>query len=267
MARYYSYITLKRLYGHSGNRCAFPECDCTFFPPESNTNLSEICHIEADKKGGARYNSNSDDKYRNSYENLILLCPTHHKLIDSSADYTVEVLRKIKKDHEDKIRKLLSEKNVLAKHDSALNYVIGIVGKSIFETGQTTEPQNVPNVDSKISYNNIVRYAPIIQVYAAYHGKLNAIYEEIEKHGSYKKHNLLKNINTLYLKEKGKYQTIDKIRENADNIIEHIENELWNIINTSSNKIELDYETVYMSVLIILVDAFMRCNILEEPQK
>jgi hypothetical protein len=267
MARSYLEITIKRLYGQSGNRCAFPECGCTFFPPESNANLSEICHIEAHKKGGSRYNPYSDDEYRNSYENLILLCPTHHRLVDTSADYTAEVLRKMKKDHEDKMRKLLYEKNVLAKHDSALNYVIGIVGKSIFETGQTAEPQNAPNADDKISYNNIFRYAPIIQEYAAYHGKLNAIYEEIEKHGSLKKYNLLRNINILYLKEKGNYQTIDRIRENADNIIEHIENELWNIISRSSNKVELDYETIYMSILVILVDAFMRCNILEEPQK
>jgi hypothetical protein len=270
MARNYSDKTIKILYAKSGNCCAFPECDKQFFPPENNNaNLSEICHIEADKEGGARYNVDSNDQYRNSYENLILLCPNHHKLIDDSAnDYPVETLRKMKKDHENKILILLSaDKNVLAKNESALNYVIDIIGKSIFETSQITEPLNAPNTDEKILYNNITRYAPIIQEYAAYHGKLNVIYEEIENQGSYRKHNLLRNIRTLYLKEKGKYQTIDKIRENADNIIEHIVSELMDITNDSSNKIKLDFEVIYMSVLVILVDAFMRCNILEEPQK
>jgi hypothetical protein len=141
-----------------------------------------------------------------------------------------------------------------------------MIGKSIFETGQTAEPQRAPNADDKILYNNIIRYRPIIQTYAAYHGKLNTIYEEIERQGSFKKDNLLRNIHTLYLKEKGKYQTVDKIRENADNIIEHVENGLWNIINNSNNQNELDYEIISMSVLVILVDAFMRCNILEEPE-
>ena len=260
-------LTIKRLYALSGNQCAFLACDVTFVSPEDETNISNICHIEAAEEGGERYNPNSNDEERRSFENLILLCPNHHKITDNVNVYTVDVLRKMKQEHEDKIRKLLSEKDVLNKHSSALNYVINIVGKTIFETEQNTEPQSAPNSDEKITYNNVVRYKPIIQIYSAYQGKLNKIYEEIEKQGSFKKDNLLRNINLLYLKEKGKYQTIDTVRQNADNIIGNIENEMWNIINNSSNEVKLDYETISMSVLVVLVDAFMRCNILEEPQK
>ena len=260
-------LTIKRLYALSGNQCAFPDCDVTFVSQEDETNISNICHIEAAEEGGERYNPNSNDEERRKYENLILLCPNHHKITDNVIIYTADVLRKMKQEHEDKIRKILSEKDVLNKHNSALNYVINIVGKTIFKTEQNTEPQSAPNSDEKITFNNIVRYKPIIQAYSAYQGKLNKIYGEIEKQGSFKKDNLLRNINLLYLKEKGKCQTIDIIRQNADNIIENIENEMWNIINNSSNDIDLDYETISMSVLIILVDAFMRCNILEEPQK
>ena len=260
-------LTIKRLYALSGNQCAFPDCDVTFVSPEDGTNISNICHIEAAEEGGERYNPNSNDTERKSFENLILLCPNHHKITDNVNIYTVDVLRKMKQEHEDKIRKLLSEKDVLNKHNSALNHVINIVGKTIFETEQNTEPQSAPNPDEKITYNNVIRYKPIIQAYSAYQGKLNKIYEEIEKQGSFKKDNLLRNINLLYLKEKGKYQTIDIIRQNADNIIGNIENGMWNIINNSSNEVKLDYETISMSVLVVLVDAFMRCNILEEPQK
>jgi hypothetical protein len=266
-ARDYSSTTIKRLYTFSGNQCAFPDCSVTFVSPENETNISNICHIEAAEQGGERYNSNSTDDNRRSYENLILLCPNHHKVTDNVGKYTVEILRKMKKDHEDKIRKLLSEKNVLATHTSALNFVVSIIGKSLFETTQTTEPQNAPNADDKISYNNVMRYKPIIQVYSAYQGKLNKIYEEIEIMGSFKKDNVLRNINMLYLKEKGKYQTIDKIKENADEMIDSIKNELWERVNNSSNTVDLDYEVIEMSILVILVDAFMRCNILEEPQK
>jgi hypothetical protein len=254
-----------RLYALSGNRCAFPGCVVTFVSPEDETNISNICHIEAAEVGGERYNPNSNDEERRDFKNLILLCRNHHAVTNDVNVYTVDVLRKMKQEHEDKIRKLLSEKDVLNKHNSALNYVINIVGKTIFETEQNTEPQSAPNPDEKITYNNVIRYKPIIQAYSVYQGKLNKIYEAIEKQGSFKKDNLLRNINLFYLKEKGKYQTVDIIRQNADNIIENIENEMWNIINNSSNEVKLDYETISMSVLVVLVDAFMRCNILEEP--
>jgi|GEM_PF-2524371 len=45
-----------------------------------------------------------------------------------------------------------------------------------------------------------------------------------------------------------------------------IKDELWKIIDNSSNSItNLPIEVINTSLLIILVDAFMRCNILEEP--
>ena len=92
--------------------------------------------------------------------------------------------------------------------------------------------------------------------------------EEIEKQGSTKKEFVLQNIKSIYLKEKGKYENIEGIRANADIIIENVENQLWKIIENSSNPVlDLPIEAIKIGLLIILVDAFMRCNILEEPPK
>jgi hypothetical protein len=83
-----------------------------------------------------------------------------------------------------------------------------------------------------------------------------------------KKEFALQNIKSIYLKEKGKYKDLEEIRANADNIIENVENELWKIIENSSNFIsDLPIEAIKIGLLIIMVDAFMRCNILEEPPK
>ena len=83
-----------------------------------------------------------------------------------------------------------------------------------------------------------------------------------------KKEFVLQNIKSIYLKEKGKYRDLEDIRVNADIIIQNIENELWKIIENSSNPIsELPIEAIKIGLLIIMVDAFMRCNILEEPPK
>ena len=60
-----------------------------------------ICHIKARQSGGPRYDPNQTDEERHSFENLLLLCPIHHDVIDSDPDsYTVERLTEIKSKHE-----------------------------------------------------------------------------------------------------------------------------------------------------------------------
>ena len=267
-AREFTELTVKRLYALSANRCAFPECPETFVNSDNTTNLSQICHIEAAEPGGQRYNSASNDDYRRSYENLILLCANHHIVTNDISVYETPVLQKMKQDHEDKMRRQTSGSNILSKNPSALNTVIGYIGAKIFENADSSEPTNAPNPEEKIKHNNVIRFKPIIEEYAAYHGKLNKLYEEIEKQGSTKKEFILQNIKNIYLKEKGKYKDINEIRANADAIIDSVQNQLWNVIENANNPItSLPLEAVEISLLIIMVDAFMRCNILEEPPK
>jgi hypothetical protein len=79
--------TIKRLFARSGNRCAFPKC-----PVEI-----EMCHIKAARPGGPRYDPLQSAAERHGYDNLILLCGTHHSVIDDDEEvYTVERLIKMK---------------------------------------------------------------------------------------------------------------------------------------------------------------------------
>ena len=140
------------------------------------------------------------------------------------------------------------------------------IGETLIENDLDDNTKTAPSTDEKILYNNIINYKPTIEEYSIYQGKLNNIYEEIENQGSTKKAFLLQNIKTLYLKEKGKYKDISEIRANADLIFENIENEIWEILEGSSNlNSELPIETLNIAILIVMVDAFMRCKILEEP--
>lgn len=96
-----SETVIKRLFALSGNLCVFPECKHRLVKDE--TLLGEICHIEAANPKGARYNPTQTDDERVSFENLMLLCGIHHKIVDSGADtYTVEKLKRMKQDHETK---------------------------------------------------------------------------------------------------------------------------------------------------------------------
>jgi hypothetical protein len=251
-------LTIKRLYALSNNQCAFPDCDVLFVSTKDETNLSNICHIEAAEEGGERYNPNSNDEERRSFENLILLCPNHHKVTDDVQTYTVDVLKEMKRTHEAKMLK----PDELQKSPSALNDIIKLIGNKLFDT-QVSDVQTPPNPQEKIQYNNIIRYKPIIEEYKVYQGKLNKLYEEIEKAGSTRKEFLLLNIKNIYLKEKAGFDTIDKIRANADNIIDKIKDKLWKLVENT----DLDREVIEVALTVLIVDSFMRCNILEEPQK
>jgi len=67
----------------------------------NKTLTGEVCHIKGARPGSARYDSNQTDVERHAYANLILMCPTHHTVIDDDEDaYTVERLCKIKTVHE-----------------------------------------------------------------------------------------------------------------------------------------------------------------------
>lgn len=265
-ARTYSTLTIKKLYALSGNKCAFPDCSVVFLRPEEDLNYSNICHIE-DANPGCRYNPNMTDKERAHYDNLVLFCPNHHIETNNETLYPKETLLKIKNEHESKILQILSGTGSLSKNPSALNEVINKIGVSFYIAEDLGDPNNAPDPESKISYNNIKRYKPIIEEYKVYQGKLNKIYEEIEKDGSSKKSFVLNKIRSLYLIEKGKYSDIKQIRLNADDIISNVEKELWKLIESTTNlNSSIPIEAIQISLLIILVDAFMRCKILEEPK-
>jgi hypothetical protein len=266
-ARNYKPSTIKRLFALSGNQCAFYNCNQKIVRQDATNLMTQICHIEGADKGGERYNSASTDDYRRSFENLVLLCPNHHVETNNVEVYNVSVLQKMKEEHENLMLHRTSLQGILTKNSSVLNTVINQIGISLFDNQESTFPKTPPNPEEKIRYNNVIRYKPIIEEYKVYHGKLNRIYSEIEQNGSPKKELLLLNIRTLYLREKNKYKDFNEVKEHADIIIAAIEKELWKIIDNSNNTPDIPYEAIQIGMLIILVDAFMRCKILEEPLK
>ena len=62
--------------------------------------MGEICHIKAASANGPRYDPEQTPKERHGFNNLILLCAIHHKIIDDDPEaYTVERLAKLKEEH------------------------------------------------------------------------------------------------------------------------------------------------------------------------
>lgn len=93
--------TRRQLFVLSMNRCAFPGCTHNIID-QYGYFIGEICHIEAANAGGERFNPNQSNEERRHISNLVLMCPTHHKLTDNVNIYSVAALKKIKADHESK---------------------------------------------------------------------------------------------------------------------------------------------------------------------
>lgn len=98
--------THKLLWGRSGNKCAMPDCRNELIVDETETDNESIigdeAHIIARSNDGPRGESEMSSEDRDKYDNLILLCRIHHKVIDDQPNfYTAEKLREIKEQHED----------------------------------------------------------------------------------------------------------------------------------------------------------------------
>jgi HNH endonuclease len=78
----FSLTTIKTLFALSCNRCAYPGCEEALTDPGWGQVKADIAHIRGDRPGSARYDASMSDDDRDAYENLLLLCPNHHRLVD-----------------------------------------------------------------------------------------------------------------------------------------------------------------------------------------
>lgn len=123
-----SQATVHRLYALSGNRCAFPKCTTPLVI--ENSCVSDVCHIKAASPGGPRYDSTQDELDRHGFDNLLLLCKTHHKVVDDDDEaYSIERLIRMKTEHEAKSERLSDDEAGHGAH-LLLNQVVNSVNQS-----------------------------------------------------------------------------------------------------------------------------------------
>ena len=94
---------LKLLWGRSGGRCAFTECRRTLIGNDTDDIIGHIAHILGRSDTGPRPNPVLSEEERDAYDNLILLCPTHHAEVDAQEGrtrWTADDLRSLKRNHE-----------------------------------------------------------------------------------------------------------------------------------------------------------------------
>jgi hypothetical protein len=96
---------IKRLWGKAAGRCSYPGCRTDCLPVLDQTDptiIGEMAHVIARSTAGPRGASNGGEDTEAS---SILLCPTHHTLVDKAPKdrFTVEMMLEWKGDHEGRV--------------------------------------------------------------------------------------------------------------------------------------------------------------------
>lgn len=109
MSSTYIPINVKRqLWFAAHGRCEFAGCNKRLDIhgiTMDDCNISNYAHIIGDSPNGPRGNKELSKVLAKDVSNLILLCPVCHKLVDNEGKekYTVDILKAMKKEHEDRI--------------------------------------------------------------------------------------------------------------------------------------------------------------------
>lgn len=148
--------TRKLLWGKSGNRCAMCRhvlcVDATREDDESI--IGDECHIISKKENGPRYNPFYPTNKLDFYENLILLCRIHHKLIDDQyTKYTAEILKQIKENHGKWVSEQL-DKNPKISPEMRIKRIPGNIPKYLHRIASGKEILNIVEGADTFSFDH-----------------------------------------------------------------------------------------------------------------
>lgn len=151
--RNYKHKDLKLLWTNSGGKCAFPNCNNDIICEDSNDILGIMAHIVGLQPDGPRGDKNYTGDL-NCYDNLILLCPYHHTLVDKMEDkYPTKKLIEMKNDHENWVKNRLAIGKPWTANISQFHY-INIPRLSLLAALYQFEV-NFSNIDSKENLHSL----------------------------------------------------------------------------------------------------------------
>lgn len=143
--------------------------------------------------------------------------------------------------------------------DSDLTAVIQILSQTNLSTNNVIRLNNEFEIDNKIEYNHLsTESKDVIRDYCLYQNIVGKIYAAFDKEGMNKSLFVLNRIRGIYITYKGTLEgdeLFGKIRE-------CVKREIYD----SPNRGNLTKEAIEMCADVIIVDAFIRCKIFENPQ-
>lgn len=148
----------KILYGRAAGRCSFPGCRKNLIlenGSDKTKQIGKMAHIVAHSRNGPRADRSYPSELIDRYDNLILLCGTHHDIVDVAENrYSITCLKEMKNDHEAWVNNSLVTEvmNVgFAELELATLAIVSSTSTSENETFILTPPKD------KIEQNNLTQ--------------------------------------------------------------------------------------------------------------
>lgn len=145
----------------------------------------------------------------------------------------------------------------IVKLDSNLAIVINILANQNWDEANKSESVNKFEIDRKIKHNDLNIAKITIEEYGLFYDRVDSKYSEFDSSGSNKSNSVLASIKREYINLKNK--------ENADNIFLTIIENIKRKVLESSNFEPIPIDELELCVDILVVDAFIRCKIFENP--
>lgn len=144
------------------------------------------------------------------------------------------------------------------KLESNLATVINILSKEDWNKNEPISQINSFEIDRKITYNNLNSAKIIIDDYSLHYSRVDKIYTEFDSQGSNKSSSVLSTIRQEYAKLKSSL--------NDDELFFNIVSRVQEKVLNSSNYTSIPFDELELCINIIVVDAFIRCKIFENPE-
>jgi len=156
------------------------------------------------------------------------------------------------------IKSELAEDVDIVKLDSNLATIINILSKEDWNDLSQLSQINSFEIERKITFNKLDRAKYIIDDYKVHYGRVDSKYAEFDSYGKNKSNAVLSSIRKEYIQQKG-------VKDDDTLFFEIIEKVMLKI-QQSSNYVEIPIDELELSVNILVVDAFIRCKIFENPE-
>lgn len=158
----------------------------------------------------------------------------------------------------DFIKQELGEQVSSEKIETNLATIINILSKEDWNQGAAGFQVKAFEVERKIDFNKLSVAKTIIEDYVVHHTRVDRIYSEFTKLGANKSLSVLNAIRTAYLLNKSAISGDDLFFKVIDAVIDTVQG--------SKNYQSIPLEELALCVNILVVDAFIRCKIFENPE-
>ena len=127
-------------------------------------------------------------------------------------------------------------------------------------------------ITKKINYNHLRKKRRIILEYKSYSSQIEKAYKIADERVVNGKQTAMGMLNRMYFEALDKFDIdlfdkdidMDRIRENADEIVDNIINQLRKFVYKSSN-VSVYKEQVEIGINVVVAHAFVECLVLENP--